>query len=71
MTKQFCDRCVADITDKTSGAVRGIAEADAHGNGTITLDAALCRRCYRDLNAWLTQRVPARTTRTRTQEKRR
>ena len=59
MRKQFCDRCLTDITDKTSAAVNGVADADAVGNGSITLRAELCGPCYRELAAWLSTRVPA------------
>jgi hypothetical protein len=51
--KMFCDRCGVDITNKTSSALRGIADADAQKNGILTLDADLCPSCYRDLVRWV------------------
>jgi ribosomal protein S27AE len=47
MTKQYCDRCGAEITGKKSAAVSGVNDADTDGNGVVTEHADLCTRCYR------------------------
>ncbi len=57
MTKSFCDRCGADLTNRKSSAVRGLKDADPQGNGIVTTQADLCPRCYRALLAWLTKKV--------------
>jgi ribosomal protein S27AE len=54
MTRQFCDRCGADVTQKLSASVRVIGDADSQGNGAVTSDADLCQRCRRALETWLT-----------------
>ena len=54
MTKHLCDFCGADVTNKPSGAIHGIADTDYGGNGTDT-DAfdAVCRRWYAKFRKWL------------------
>lgn len=54
MTRQFCDRCGADVTQKRSAAVRVVGDADSQGNGAVTSDADLCQRCRSALETWLT-----------------
>jgi ribosomal protein S27AE len=54
MTRQFCDRCGADVTQKRSASVRIVSDADSQGNGAVTSDADLCPRCRRALETWLT-----------------
>ena len=53
MTRQFCDRCGADVTQKKSAAVRLIGDVDSQGNGAITAEADLCQRCRSALEHWL------------------
>ena len=53
MTKQFCDRCGADVTQKRSAVVRLIGDADSQGNGAVTSEADLCQRCRSALEVWL------------------
>jgi len=56
MTRQFCDRCVADVTNKVSASVHIVANADPQGNGKVSDEADLCPACYRALLAWLKTR---------------
>jgi hypothetical protein len=58
MTRQFCDRCGADVTQKTSAAVHVIGVADVRGNGTVTTQADLCQQCRKTLETWLITRTP-------------
>jgi hypothetical protein len=58
VTRQFCDRCGGDITDKKSSAVSIVTDADSHGNGSVTAHADLCHVCRRCLERWL--KVPLR-----------
>jgi len=53
MTRQFCDRCGADVTQKRSAVVRMIGDADSQGNGAVTSEADLCQRCRSALEVWL------------------
>ena len=53
MFRQSCDRCGADVTDKPSGVLRGIKNANAIKNGLISLEADLCPPCYRAVVAWV------------------
>lgn len=53
MTRQFCDRCNADVTQKKSAAVTMVGDADAQGNGGVTTQADLCQPCRRALEHWL------------------
>jgi hypothetical protein len=62
-TRMFCDRCGADITDKTSAGLRGIADVDPQGNGTITFEADLCAACYRACREWVQTRPPTKARR--------
>jgi len=59
MTKQFCDRCGADITGKKSAAVHVIDDADETGNGRgPSFD--LCSRCAGQLKRWIKGHKPDR-----------
>ena len=60
MTRQFCDRCGADVTQKKSAVVRMIGDADSQGNGAITNELDLCQPCRRALERWL-QTTPTHT----------
>jgi len=51
--KQFCDRCNSDVTNRPSDVLHVIENADAHGNGTVTADIELCKRCTRAFEAWI------------------
>lgn len=53
MNRQFCDRCAADVTDKSSAHCSIVADADVQGNGTITKQADLCQPCRQALETWL------------------
>lgn len=53
MTRQFCDRCGADVTGRRWASVHVVADADAQGNGKVTTEGDLCPACYRLLVAWL------------------
>jgi hypothetical protein len=55
MTRQFCDRCNADVTNKRSAAVTMVGDADVQGNGDVTTKADLCQRCRRQLEHWLSR----------------
>jgi len=63
MTRQYCDRCGHDITDKTSAAVSIVGDADAQGNGSVSENADLCSACAKALGAWL--RPPTSKSRTK------
>jgi len=57
MTKQFCELCAADVTDKRTGALSGIDDADDDGSGTSTdFYEHLCMKCYRAWKAWMVAR---------------
>lgn len=71
MTRQFCDRCDADISDKTSASLRIIDDADQQGNGTVTRTADLCKRCRSALATWLTANGATTNTRRRSGSARR
>jgi hypothetical protein len=60
MTRQFCDRCTADVTQKRSASVSVIGDADSQGNGAVTAQADLCAPCRRALERWL-QTPPTHT----------
>jgi hypothetical protein len=60
MTRQFCDRCTADVTQKRSASVSVISDADSQGNGAVTTHADLCAPCRRALERWL-QTPPTHT----------
>jgi hypothetical protein len=53
MTRQFCDRCGFDVTDKMSAAVSIVGDADAQGNGSVSESVDLCSSCAKALGAWL------------------
>jgi hypothetical protein len=53
VTRVFCDHCDSDITERKRGAVHGIAEANLEGDGVVSHRGDLCRKCYRELLAWL------------------
>jgi hypothetical protein len=59
MIKQFCDRCGAETSDAISGRVTGLADADEHGNGTVTSRADLCGTCYQGFLDWLANHTSA------------
>lgn len=54
MTRDFCDRCHAEVTGKKSSAIHGIQDADRDGNGTANdhFDV-VCLRCYRAFLVWM------------------
>jgi hypothetical protein len=54
MTRQYCDRCRADVTEKKSAGVSVVADANAQGGGVVTQQADLCQACRKLLEAWLT-----------------
>jgi hypothetical protein len=56
MTKQFCDRCGGDVTNRPSDGLHVIENADVHGNGTVTAAVDLCKPCTRALRVWLAGR---------------
>jgi hypothetical protein len=60
MTRQFCDRCTADVTQKRSAALNLVGDADSQGNGAVTTTADLCQPCRRALERWL-QTPPTHT----------
>jgi len=62
MTRQFCDRCGADVTQKKSAAVRLIGDVDSQGNGAITAEADLCQPCRTALEHWISPTTTKRTT---------
>jgi hypothetical protein len=61
VTRQFCDRCGADVTQKKSAALNLVGDADSQGNGTVTTTADLCQHCRTALEHWLTS-TTKRTT---------
>lgn len=56
MTRQFCDRCGADVTDRPSASVQIVNNADLKGDGVVNTSADLCTRCRRELTTWLQSR---------------
>jgi len=54
VTKQICDRCGRDITKLKSASVAVVGDADALGNGKVTSQWDLCKKCYDSLKDWVT-----------------
>lgn len=53
MVCTYCDRCYGETTDRPSGHVLGIPDADADGNGDVQERVDLCAACYEELVEWL------------------
>jgi hypothetical protein len=60
VTKQFCDRCGADVTNKTAAAVKVIGDADTDHNGQETDLWDLCPKCYAALKTFISLRAPGK-----------
>lgn len=58
---QVCNRCLADIDGKQSGAVMHHHDVDRElaSNGGVYKSAELCRRCYREFVKMFTAWVKA------------
>lgn len=65
MTRQFCDRCAAEITGKKSGSISGVEDADDNGGGTVTHDFDVCTACYRAFMKWMKQNAKEPKAQTR------
>lgn len=53
MTRQSCDRCGTDVTNKKSACVSVVGDSDVQCNGKETSRWDLCPRCYGSLKTWI------------------